>query len=81
MNKSDFKNGVRFYINRNYRCAYKVYTSPDNVMFIKKGSWYQGEVISILEDGVYVLTKVMDHDTDTFIPFSSMKLIPEENRY
>lgn len=81
MKKEEFKKGVRFYVNGNYRQFYKVYCYQNETMFIKKYGAYQCDVIAIMEDGIHVLTKVLDHDTDTFIPFSAMELIPEENRY
>lgn len=81
MRKVDFKPGIKFYVNQDYRYAYRLRSTINGDLFIKKGGWYQCEVIDIMEDGIYVLSKVLGQPTDTFIPFSAMELIPEENRY
>lgn len=81
MKREDFKKGIKFYVNGTYRHFYKVYSSLDGVLFIKKGGSHQGDVIAIMNDGIHLLTHVLEHPTDTFIPFSAMELIIDEKLY
>jgi hypothetical protein len=78
MKKEDFKKGIRFYLKGNYRVLYRVYGSLNDTLFIKKGGAHQCDVVAIMNDGIHVLTHVLEQPTDTFIPFSVMELVPDE---